>query len=53
MNGREIEPIPIALPCTFYGRMIFGIEGLKPAEGMDVLHLCVMCVVWVASSVKS
>jgi hypothetical protein len=40
MNGRETEPVPMAVQCAFYGRMIVGIAGLKPAEGMDVSHLC-------------
>ena len=45
MNGRESEPIPIAMRCAFYGRMIVGIAGSYPAEDMNVRHLCLMCVV--------
>jgi hypothetical protein len=53
MNGRETEPIPMAVRCAFYGRMIVAIAGSNPAEGMVVRHLCLMCVAWVAASVKS
>ena len=42
MNGREIELIPMAVRCAFYGRMIVGIAGSNPAEGVDVLLLCLM-----------
>jgi hypothetical protein len=45
MNGREIGLIPVAVRCAFYSHMIVGIAGLNPAEGMDVRHLCLVCVV--------
>jgi len=45
MNGREIEPIPMAVRCAFYGRIIVGIAGSNPPKGMEVRHLCLMCVV--------
>jgi hypothetical protein len=32
---------------------IAGITGLNPTEGMDVYHLCWLCVVYVAASVMS
>jgi hypothetical protein len=35
------------------GCLIAGIAGSNPAEGMDILLLCLLCVVLVAASVTS
>jgi len=32
------------------GRSIFGVAGSNPAEGVDVHHLCLLCIVQVAVS---
>ena len=32
------------------GRLISGVAGSNPAEGLDVCLLCLLCVGWVASS---
>jgi hypothetical protein len=34
-------------------RLIAGITGLNPAEGMDVRLLCLLCVLWVVASVMT
>jgi hypothetical protein len=52
MNGKETEAIPVAVRCAFYGRTIIGIEGSNPAKDRVVRPLCLMCVVWVATSAK-
>jgi hypothetical protein len=40
-------PIPVAVRSKAYvcGRLITGIVGSNPAEGMDVSPLCLLCVV--------
>jgi len=40
-------PFPVAVrsKVKVCGRSIAGIEGLNPAEGLDVRLLCLLCVV--------
>jgi len=39
----------VAEPCKAQvcGRLIAGIAGSNPAESMDFLRLCPLCVVWI------
>jgi hypothetical protein len=36
VKGREFEPIPLAVRSAVGGRLIAGIAGSNPAEGIDV-----------------
>jgi hypothetical protein len=44
------KPISVALQSkpSFCGHAIAGVVVSNPAEGMDVLLLCLFCVVWLA-----
>ena len=43
------EPATVTEPCKAQdrGRSIVGIAGSNPAESMDLLRLCPLCVAWI------
>ena len=53
MSVYFLIPVPVWSKVQVYGRSIVGIAGSKPAEGMDVSFLCLLCVVSVAASVTN
>jgi hypothetical protein len=57
LNGSKSKLRPISMAvwfkAYFYGGSISGIAGQNPAEDMDVLQLCLLCVVQVSASAKS
>jgi hypothetical protein len=49
-NTQNMDYVSERSRAYVIGRSIFGVAGSNPAEGVNVYHLCLLCVVQVAVS---
>jgi len=49
-NKQNMDNVSVRYRAYVSGRSIFGFSGSNPAEGVNVHHLCLLCVVQVAVS---